>query len=155
MSTRTALQLHQDVAAPAQKVWDALVDWPSQHEWMLGTRVRVSAGDGRGVGSQLVAFSGAGPLGFLDTMVITEWDPPRRCVVDHTGRVVRGAGVFAVVPRSAHECTVVWREELDLPLGVLGALGWPLVRAPFAAGVRLSLRRLARRCEGPGEAGPG
>jgi hypothetical protein len=34
-----------------------------------------------------------GPAGFTDTMKITEWDPPRRCVVRHTGRAVRGTGV--------------------------------------------------------------
>ncbi len=141
------LELTQPVAAPAQVVWDAVVDWPAQGEWMLGTSVRVSKGDGESVGSELAAFSGLKPLGFLDTMVISEWAPPRRCVVTHTGRVVRGRGIFEVVPAGADAATFVWREELDLPLGVLGRLGWPLVRLPFALGVRYSLRRLARYCE--------
>jgi hypothetical protein len=43
--------------------------------------------------------------------------------------------------------TFVWSEDLDLPLGVVGRLGWPLVRPLFAAGVRLSLRRFARWVE--------
>ncbi len=38
----------------------------------------------------------------------------------------------------------VWREEIDLPLGRLGRLGWPIVKPLLAAGVALSLRRFAR-----------
>ena len=80
-------------------------------------------------------------------MTITSWDPPRQCLVEHTGRVVKGIGVFTVEPRGTGESTFVWREELDLPLGVLGRLGWPLVRPGFLLGVRRSLQALARRCE--------
>ena len=66
---------------------------------MLGTRVEVDGrGDGRHLGARLRAFTGVGPLGFTDTMEIVEWEPPRRCVVRHTGKVVRGDGVFEVVP---------------------------------------------------------
>lgn len=141
------LELRQPVAAPAQVVWDAVVDWPAQGEWMLGTDVRVARGDGESVGSELAAYSGVRPLGFLDTMTITEWDPPRRCVVRHTGRVVRGDGIFEVLPDGPRGAVFVWREELDLPLGALGRFGWPLARPPFALGVRYSLRKLARYCE--------
>ena len=41
-------------------------------------------------------FTGVGPVGFTDPMEVVEWDPPRRCVVAHLGRVVRGDGVFEV-----------------------------------------------------------
>ena len=37
----------------------------------------------------------------------------------------------------------MWSEQLDLPLGALGRLGWPLVRPAFVAGVRMSLKRFA------------
>lgn len=141
------LQLRREIAAPAQVVWDAVVDWPAQGAWMLATTVRVVGGDGRSVGSELAAYSGVRPVGFLDTMVITEWDPPRRCVVGHTGRFVRGDGIFEVHPRGEQSCVFLWREDLDLPGGVLGRLGWPLAKLPFAWGVRYSLRKLARYCE--------
>ena len=88
-----------------------------------------------------------GKAGFLDTMVITEWDPPRRCVVRHTGAVVKGLGIFEVVALPGNRSRFVWAEELDLPLGVLGRLGWPVVRPGFAWGVRRSLRKLARDIE--------
>ncbi len=141
-----------DVDAPPEQVWAALVDWDRQGEWMLLTDVRAVEGDGQGVGGQLAAVTGVRlpggllgrrRLGVLDTMLITAWEHPRRVDVRHTGRVVRGTGTFEVRPRPDGGSTFVWTEGLDLPLGVLGRLGWPLVRPVMAAGVRLSLRRFA------------
>jgi hypothetical protein len=80
-------------------------------------------------------------------MVVTEWEPPYRCVVRHTGSVVRGIGVFEVFALPGGRSRFVWSEDLDLPLGAFGRAGWPLVRLAMAAGVRASLRRLARRVE--------
>lgn len=146
MSRAVTVELRQAVAAPASVAWDAVVDWPTQQQWMLGTTVAVTSGDGRSVGSTLSAYSGRRPFGFVDTMTITGWDPPRCCVVSHTGKVVRGKGIFTVQPAGAGASTFRWREELVLPLGVLGALGWPVARPAFVAGVRYSLRRFAAVC---------
>jgi hypothetical protein len=41
----------------------------------------------------------------------------------------------------------LWSELLDLPLGVLGRAGWPVVRPVFRAGVERSLRAMARQAE--------
>ncbi|HUV48866.1 MAG TPA: SRPBCC family protein [Actinomycetes bacterium] len=135
------------IDAPPEAVWAAVTDWPRQSEWMLGTVVRSTDLDGVGVGGGLEAFTGVGRLGFLDTMVITEWDPPRRCVVLHTGKVVKGLGIFEVVALPGGRSRFVWAEELDVPLGVLGRAGWPIVRPGFAWGVRRSLQKLARDVE--------
>lgn len=135
------------IDAPPEAVWSAVTDWPRQSEWMLGTVVRSTDLDGVGVGGGLEAFTGVGRLGFLDTMVITEWDPPRRCVVLHTGKVVKGLGIFEVVALPGGRSRFVWAEELDLPLGVLGKAGWPIVRPGFAWGVGRSLQKLARDVE--------
>lgn len=134
-------------AAPAERVFALLTDWPRHSEWMFATSAEVTAGDGRSPGSRLAAFSGVGRLGFLDTMEITRWDPPQRVEVVHTGRVVRGGGVFRVLPLPDGGSRILWAETLDLPLGPLGALGWHLTRPLFAALVRLSLRRLSRLAE--------
>ncbi len=129
-------------------MWRAVTDWPAQGEWVLGTRVTVtSGGDGRHLGATLSAFTGVGPAGFTDTMEIVEWEPPRRCVVRHTGRVVRGDGVFEVVPLGPERARFLWTERLDLPLGAAGGLGWPLVRPLLRAGVAASLRKMARAVE--------
>jgi hypothetical protein len=138
------LVLAVDVDATVEQTWQAVTDWAAQGEWMLGTRVRPTAQDGQGVGGGIEAFTGVGPLGFLDTMVITRWESPHRCDVLHTGRVVRGTGTFEVRPRGQRSA-FVWREDLELPLGLLGRVGWLLVKPLFAYGVQLSLRRFARR----------
>jgi len=98
---------------------------------------------GTGLGAELAAFTGVGRLGFLDTMTVTAWDPPRYCEVLHTGRVVRGTGVFGVRPLGGGRSAFDWREDLELPLGALGRLGWPLARPLVAAAVRRSLERFA------------
>ena len=141
------LELTVDVDAPVAATWAGAVDWAGQGEWMLGTSVRPVTQRGQGVGGRIEAFTGVGRLGFVDTMTITRWEPPHRCHVLHTGRLVRGTGAFEVEPRDGGRSRFVWREELDLPLGLLGRLGWPLVRPLFAAGVQLSLRRFARWVE--------
>ena len=141
------LVLTVDVDAPVEQTWAGATDWAGQGEWMLGTRVWPTVQAGQGVGGGIEAFTGVGPLGVLDRMQITLWEPPRRCHVLHLGRVVRGTGAFEVEPLADGRSRFVWREDLDLPLGLLGRLGWPLVRPVFAFGVQLSLRRFARWVE--------
>jgi hypothetical protein len=140
------LVLTVDVDATPEQTWAGATDWAGQGEWMLGTTVRPTAQDGQGVGGGIEAFTGIGRVGFLDTMTITRWEPPHRCDVLHTGRVVRGTGTFEVRPRGAAS-TFVWREDLELPLGIVGRVGWPLVRPFFAYGVKVSLKRFARWVE--------
>lgn len=145
---RTELVVPVDIEAPAATVWHVVTDWERQGEWILGTRVTVtSSGDPRRLGARFAAFTGVGPLGFNDPMEVTEWDPPRRCVVTHHGRVVRGDGVFEVDELGPQRSRFRWSERLELPLGAVGAAGWPLVRPAFRAGVAHSLGRLARLCE--------
>lgn len=142
------LTLTVDVNAPAELVWQVVTDWPGQCEWMLATRVETtSGGDGRYLGATMSAATGVGPLAVTDTMEITEWEPPRRCVVRHTGAVIRGDGIFEVTPLGPDRARFLWSELLDLPLGALGRAGWPLVRPAMRAGVERSLRVMARRCE--------
>jgi hypothetical protein len=149
--SRVTLPVPVEVAAPADVVWDYVTDWERQGEWMLGTRVRVTAGDGRGVGTTLRAVTGVGPLGVVDTMEVVEFVAPAdglpgRAAVRHTGKVIRGEGFFEVVPLGPDRSRFTFTELVDLPLGPLGRLGWrvgsPVVRAGFVA----SLRRMARRC---------
>jgi carbon monoxide dehydrogenase subunit G len=136
-----------DIDAPPERVWAALTDWSRQGEWMLATDVRPVTGPAQGVGGRLAAVTGlrlprTRRIGVLDTMEITRWEPPTRVDVLHTGRVLRGPGSFEVRPRGAGT-TFVWTEQLDLPLGAVGRLGWPLARPAVRAGVRISLRRFA------------
>jgi uncharacterized protein YndB with AHSA1/START domain len=132
-----------DVRAPVQAVWDLLTDWEQHDRWMLLT----SAAGGRAEGASITAFTGVGRLGITDRMTIVVWEPPRRCVVRHTGRVVRGSGAFEVKDLGAERSRVVWSEWIDLPLGVVGRLGWLVLRPLTRIGVAKSLHRLARLVE--------
>ncbi|MGH3856316.1 MAG: SRPBCC family protein [Pseudonocardiaceae bacterium] len=140
------LTMRVDVDAPPETVFAAATDWERQGEWMLGTIVRIRRGDGRSVGSELAALTGLGGIGVTDCMRITVWDAPARCEMRHLGRVVRGTGIFAVVPRGRDAATFEWTEELELPLGALGRAGWPLIRPLFGWGLRFSLDRFADFC---------
>ncbi len=127
------------VNAPVDTVFAAFSQWAEQGRWMLGTRVEVRSGDGRSVGSELAAWTGVGPVGFWDTMVITRWEEPYRVDVLHTGKVVRGIGIMEVVALPGDRSRFVWSEDLDLPLGRAGRIGWPVARPAFLVGVRRSL----------------
>ncbi len=138
----TALQVAAEVMVDAEpeQVWQAAVDWPRQREWIWATRVR----GGHGAGAEVTGWTGIGPVGFTDPMVITDWDPPRRCEVTHTGRVVRGTGVFEVAPQGSR-CEFRWAEDLSLPLPpALGRLASWVIRPLAQWGLRSSLRRFAR-----------
>lgn len=141
------LSLDVVVAAPPEAVFAALTQWAEQGRWMLGTRVSVTGGDGVSVGSELSAWTGLGRVGFWDTMVITRWEPPARVDVLHTGAVVRGTGSMEVLALPGRRSRFLWSEDLVIPLGALGAIGWPVVRPVFRAGVHKSLRAFARLVE--------
>ena len=134
------LVLTQEVDAPAEQVWEVLTDWAVHDRWMLLTHAE---GD-RVEGGEVRAFTGVGRIGFLDTMSITVWEPPRRAVVRHTGRVVRGSGAFEVEDLGGGRSRVVWSEWVLLPLGIVGQLVWPVARIPLRLLLQASLRRLAR-----------
>lgn len=136
-----------EVAAPAGTTWLALTDWTRQNEWIIGTDVRVVAGNGRSVGSRIEAFTGVGKFGVRDTMEITSWEPPVRCTVRHLGLVVRGSGSFHVQTRDPQRSLFVWSERFQPPFGLLGRIGWQVVKPVFVLGMRRSLRRFARFVE--------
>lgn len=139
------------VPAGPDRVWDLVVDWSRQHEWIWATR---TAG-GHGAGASVIGRTGIGPVAFTDTMQITEWDPPRRCTVTHTGPIVRGEGIFEVRPRGPGRSEFRWTERIVLPEPVAGLIPAraqaPVTRVAYAliaplarAGLGSSLFRFAR-----------
>jgi carbon monoxide dehydrogenase subunit G len=132
-----------DVEAPAERVWEVLVDWQRHGEWVPFTRAEGGAEEGASV----EAWTGVGTVGFLDTMVISDWEPPTRVTVRHTGRLVRGEGRFDLLDLPGGRCRVTWSELVDLPLGAAGRAGWIAV-GPFARlMLRTALGRLAKLFE--------
>ena len=98
------------------------------------------------MGERLTAVTKLAGVGFRDPMEVTRWEPPRRAEVRHLGRVVRGTGTFTVEPAPGG-AWFTWAEDLDLPLGAAGRLGFAVVRPAFELMLRRSLARLARRVE--------
>lgn len=140
-----------DVEAPARDVWQRLVDWETHGEWMLLTAVRRTTGEGDGIGAGIEGITGVGPLVMRDSMTFTQWAPPpadpARCVVEHTGNVVRGSGSFEVESLGPRRSRITWSEWVRVPLGVVGEAGFLAVRPLAALFLRVSLRRLARLVE--------
>ena len=150
------LELTVDIKQPVKVVWKYLVDWRSQSDWMLQTKVWSELDQDRtvknGKGVLIFAFTGLLPnlypkikLGVLDTMEVTNWQPPTRCDVVHIGRIIRGTGKFELVEKK-NVTTFYWSEEILAPAILLAIL------KPFILlGVRISLRRFARLVEGSPE----
>ncbi len=148
MGTTLIVRAGVTVAADTDSVWNLVVDWGRQHEWILATH----AEGGHGLGATVTGRTALGPVGFTDQMVITEWEPPRRCTVTHVGKLVRGSGEFEVLPHAAggwrvrRAAELRWTERVELPLPRgLGRLVGAWVIGPVARlGLGWSLRRFAR-----------
>ena len=145
MTTRLKVSAGVTVHADQEQVWDLVVDWARQREWILATRTE----GGSGLGATVVGRTGIGPVGFTDPMEITEWQPPTRCTVTHLGKIVRGSGVFEVLPRVGNGCTEVrWTEHIELPAAVPTALSKLMAAALIGPAARIglgwSLRRFSR-----------
>jgi len=148
----TAVEITSRVQVPAEpaELWRLAMDWPRQGDWILATRVR----GGQGAGATIVARTGIGRVGVTDTMVITQWYPPYRCVVRHTGPVVRGTGVFEVARRGPVS-EFAWTERLQLPWPASGPLGRWLAGRPARWLMNASLRRFRRLVRATSPAGAG
>jgi hypothetical protein len=127
------------IDGPIQKVWDALVDWEQQGEWMLATKIWVTSDIRVGVGTQIEALTGIGKVGILDKMQVTSWNPPFSADVLHTGSLIKGTGRFELISMSASRTLFNWSEEIIAPRAVFLAL-WPGIYS----GVRISLFSFAR-----------
>lgn len=136
------------VEAPVPRVWERLVDWERQAEWMVDARsVSVLSQAREGVGVELRCRTNI--LGFVvnDDLSVTEWKEPAVLGVRHLGLVVRGVGAFELSP-TAYGTRLEWWEEAEAPGGVVGdALAGVLV-VPWVTRVfRRSLARFKRICE--------
>lgn len=144
------LELNIKINRPLESVWNSLVDWRSQSEWMLQTKVWSELDQDRtiknGKGVLIFAFTGIFPklypklrLGILDTMEITNFKPPVLCEVVHIGRVIRGTGQFKLT-KTKNGTIFNWQENLIAP-----SIFLIVMKPVLLLGVWLSLRRFARQ----------
>ncbi len=76
-------------------------------------------------------------------MTVTAWQPPLRATVTKTGRVLRGAASFEVLPRPGGTSRVVWTEALEVPFGRFGRPLGPLLALGTRVFFAIALRRFA------------
>lgn len=134
---------------PVDRVWDVLVDWESQPDWMQDAKsVTVTSPQRSGVGVTVaVPTNIALGLTVMDEMEVTEWVEQAKIAVRHTGRVIKGSGAFEVAPTrlpDGREGTIFsWWEDIDAPCGRLGDLIARYTVVPVVAFIfRRSLRAL-------------
>ena len=131
----------------AARAWNEITDWEKQGKWMLQTSVWLTSEIENGPGTEIAAFTG--PLhrlfprfrflGVLDTMVVTNWQPPHFCDVLHTGKIIKGTGRFEVVEINDHTSRFNWSEIIWAPRVV-----FLILKPALYVGVWISLRRFAR-----------
>ena len=150
INPKNTLAIRINCDAAIEKVWASIADWSSQGEWMVATRVWVTSEISEGVGTSIAAFTGPAHriyptfsfLGLLDTMTVTAWDPPNRCDVIHTGKILKGTGTFQLESAGPDACTFYWSETIDIHRALF------LIGAPFMwLGVRIYLASFARHCK--------
>ena len=131
----------------ANRAWDEITDWNKQGTWMLQTSVWLTSEIESGPGTEIAAFTGPFHklfprlkfLGVLDTMVVTNWQPPHVCDVLHTGKIIKGTGRFEVVAIDAHTSQFNWSEIIWAPRVI-----FLILKPALYVGVWISLRRFAR-----------
>lgn len=143
-----ALEVH----APLATVWATAIDWPAHSRWVPLTKVWVAEERG-GLGTRFVGRTGLGPLGFDDPMTVTQWSPPDEahgaatCTVTKTGRVVTGTAGFTVRATGPGTCHLEWFEDIDIRPATITRLLAPLLAPLARAGLRQTLRKLAREAQ--------
>jgi carbon monoxide dehydrogenase subunit G len=124
-------------------VWPILTDWERQASWMPDVAWIRLLGPERELGARLAVRTRV--LGIplaTDVLRVTAWDPPRRLAVEHAG-MVNGVGEWLLEPVEGGT-RFTWREEVTMPLPILGELAL-LIYSPIQRWMlRRSIRNLAR-----------
>jgi hypothetical protein len=139
----TVIELTQVVAADRDIVWKLLTDWEDQDLWQLeASDFRVVTPQREGVGVEAEATVKIGGIRTRDRVRVTGWEPNRRLEIEHLGWV-SGKGELILTPVPAGGTHVFWREELDPPLGLLGAVGLAAFKPLMTRTFKRDLRALA------------
>lgn len=135
------------ISADAETVFNYMTNWAKQSEWVLFTDVSITSKQQNQIGTTLLARTHLGPIGFTDTMVIKEWLPPNKCTVEHTGKVVRGIGIFTVEKLTDNKTKFTWQEISTVPFGVIGSAGLVIVKPFLSLLFNYSLRKMRNNIE--------
>lgn len=135
------------IQASQQKTFNYVSDFEKQSDWILFTTVKNLSNATDRVKPKLLATTSFGLLKFVDTMIVTEWLPHEKIVVEHTGRIILGKGVFTIVKISPDSCEFIWQEITPVPFGVFGQVGLVLIKPAMKILFTISLRKLKSTIE--------
>ena len=136
-----AIEVAATLPGPPEVVWELITDWEHQDDWMLeASDFVVISAHREGVGVEAEATVKIGGISTRDRVIVTGWEPGRRLAIAHEGWV-SGRGEFHLTPLGKDRTHVFWREELQPPMGLLGAFGLtgfkPLMKRIFARDLRV------------------
>ena len=124
--------VRRTIDAPLQQVWDVVSDFASYGRWIPLTTMVTDPAPIR-VGWGFAGRTGLGPVGFLDSMLVTVWEPPHapdlvraRFAIRKTGRVLAGWAQVGAVTRADGLTDLTWTEEIIPRPEFLGRLLAPL-----------------------------
>jgi uncharacterized protein YndB with AHSA1/START domain len=137
----SVIEISETLPGPPEVVWELITDWENQGDWMLEASNFVVTSEHReGVGVEAEATIRIGGITTRDKVKIVGWEPNRRLAIEHRGKVA-GKGEIHLTPLGKDRTHVFWREELQAPVGMLGAVGLssfkPLMRKRFARDLRV------------------
>jgi uncharacterized protein YndB with AHSA1/START domain len=137
----SVFEMSQTVPGPPEIVWDLVTDWEHQDDWMLEASDFVVTSDHReGVGVEAEATISIAGVTTRDKVRVVGWEPNRRLAIEHRGWIT-GKGEIHLTPLGKDRTHVFWREELQPPFGMLGALGLssfkPIMRRRFLRDLRI------------------
>lgn len=133
-----------NIKASQQTIFDYVSDWEKQSDWIMFTTVKLVSGAPQHKDPILLAITQLGLFKLTDTMVITDWQPNERIVIEHTGRVVLGKGVFTIRKISDEICEFTWQEITPVPFGQIGLI---LIKPVFRVFFSRSLKMLKNNVE--------
>lgn len=137
------IELAQTVPGPPSVVWALITDWEHQNDWMLEARdFKVTSKQRKGVGVEAQATISIGGITTRDVVRVVGWEPNRRLAIEHRGWV-SGRGEIHLTPLGEDRTHIFWREELEPPVGVLGALGLTAFKPLMTRLFRRDLKVLA------------
>lgn len=127
-----AAVVRRTVDAPLRQVWDVVSGFAGYGRWIPLTTMRVDPAPVR-VGWGFAGRTGLGPVAFLDSMLVTVWEPPgspddtrARFAIRKTGRLLAGWAEVAAVTRADGRTDLTWTEEIVPRPEAVGRLLVPL-----------------------------
>lgn len=123
-------EMEGDLPGSPERVWELITAWERQSEWMLEmSDVVVTSPQREGLGVTAEATVSIAGISTRDRIRVDAWNPPHHLGIVHEGWV-GGRGDLRIRANSDSTTRLNWREELQPPWGIIGAIGLRLIR-PF------------------------